>query len=366
MNDARRPRAVVKVNGTTTKPLSFSVENNTNFQADTFTFELECWQQADGFGLEYWASTGTTMIEVLIGFLQPGDDPDASPGSLQSLIIGEVDDANSDLNNGTITITGRDLTGRLIDTKTTVTSPDQTASQIVTKLAAQVGLTPQVTATTTPVGRYSKSAYAAVSREAPLWDIITTYAQQEGFDAYVTGTTLYFGPSQAESDPNPYPITVEYDDEANALNCSAETLHLKRSLTFAKDITVTVIGHSVKTGKPVKEVASRQGVKTTKSSQSKSQPAQNYVIRKPNITAQQALELAQKTLADLTIHERTFDATNVADGTLTTRRKARISGTNTSFDTDYFIDKVTHAFNFGQFGMTFSGKNHPTETQLSS
>jgi hypothetical protein len=231
-------------------------------------------------------------------------------------------------------------------------------------LAGMVGLKPQVTATTTPVGEYSKDAYAAVSRETPLWDLITTYAKQEGFDAYVTGTTLYFGPPQADTDPNPFPIACSTDPATNEVNTSVETLNLKRSLTMAKDITVTVIAHSLKTGKPVKEIASRQGVKSQKSSQSKSQSAQNYVIRRPNLSPQQALQLATKTLADLTIHERTFDATTWDDGTLNAKRKARISGTGTSFDTDYFLDKVIHTFGFGKMSVTLSGKNHPTETEL--
>ena len=366
MSEARRPRAILRIGGKSTPILAYSVENNTNFQADTFSAQLECWQQKDGFGLPYWASAGPTIVEILLGFLQPGQLESDTPSNFMSLMTGQVDDAECDPTSGALSISGRDLTAKLIDTKTTKTWPDQTASQIVTMLAGQVGLTAQVTATKTPVGKYSKSAYAAVSRETPLWDLITTYAQQEGFDAYVSGTTLYFGPSQADSDPNPYLVTCVRDQTDNTVNCSVETLKLKRSLTLAKDISVTVIAHSLKTGKPVKEIASRQGVKTTKTSQTKTQTTQNYVIRRPNLTPQQALQLAQKTLDDLTRHERTFEASHFDNGTLNTRRKVRISGTASDFDQDYFLDKVSRSFSFGECSMTFSGKNHPVETQLAS
>lgn len=364
MSEARRPRPVLKVGGKYCSILGYTVENNTNFQADTFSVTLECWQQKDGFGLEFWASAGTTNIEILLGFLEAGQDVAAVPSSPLSLIIGQVDDISSDVATGSLIITGRDQTALLIDNKTTTTWPDQTASQIVTTIAGLVGLTPQVTATKTPVGKYSKSAYSAVARETPYWDLVTTYAQQEGFDAYVTGNTLYFGPPQADTDPNPYKITVARDVTTKGVSCSAKSLKLKRSLTLAKDITVTVIGHSLKSGKPVKEIATRQGVKTTKTSSSKSQPAQNYVINRPNLTPQQALQLAQKTLDDLSRHERTFEATNWDDGTLTARRKARVSGTGTDFDQDYWLDKVTHTYSFGELGLSISGKNHPVETAL--
>lgn len=368
MSEARRPRAYAKINGKLTPVLSYSVDNNTNFQADTFDVELETWQQKDGFGLSFWADAGTTLVEVFLGFLQPGQAETDAPASLTSLLLGQVDDVDADVTSGMLKLSGRDLTAKLIDTKTTMTWPNQTASQIVTTLAGQAGLTPKVTATSTPVGKYSSSAYAAVGREVPLWDLVSTYAQQEGFDAFVTGTTLYFGPSIADSDPSPFLISCSRDAASNSIDCNVETLKLKRSLTLAKDLTVTAIGHSLKTGKPVKEVASRAGVKTVKTTATKAQTSQNYVIRSPNLTPQQALQLAQKTLDDLTRHERTFEATNWDDGTINSRRKARITGTGTSFDADYFLDKVTHTFSApdGHCGVELSGKNHPVETELAS
>ena len=366
MSEARRPRAYAKIGGKLTPLLGYSVENNTNFQADTFSATLDAWQQPDGFGMQYWASAGQTNLEVMLGFLKPGQAETERPAKLVSLILAQVDDAVCNATAGTVSLTGRDLTALLIDAKTTTTWPDQTASQIVTKLAAQVGLTTQVTTTKTPVGRYSKSAYAAVGREIPLWDLVSTYAQQEGFDAYVSGTTLYFGPSQAAADTKPFVISCVRDQAKRSITANVETLELRRSLTLAGDMTVTVIGHSLRTGHAVKEVASRQGVKTVKSSSTKTQAAQNYVIRRPNLTAQQALQLAEKTLDDLTRHERTFDATMAEDGTLTTKRKVRITGTGTDFDQDYFLDKISRSFGDGQCEITFSGKNHPVETELAS
>lgn len=363
-SSGRRPRGVVKIGGQSTLPLSFRVVNNSHFQCDTFSFSLEAFQQPDGFDLTYWGSAGGgTQAEVLIGFLQDGDDEDAMPSDLQSLVLGQIDDVSLDLDTGTVSLTGRDLTAMLIDTKVTQTWPDQTASQIVTKLAGIAGLIPQATATTLPTGKYSKGQYDALRRDVPMWDMITTLAEMEGFDAYVNGRTLYFGPAQADGDP--YVITYSRDQSSIAVNTSAVDVKLKRSLTLAKDISVTVISYNRAKKTPIKAVAKRQGAaKSASTSFRQGSTSQNYTLRRTNLTQAQAQQLAEKTLADLSTHEKTFSAVIPDDdGTLTSRSKARISGTGTDWDTDYFIDTVTREFEFGQFDTTITAKNHQIESQ---
>lgn len=364
MSQARRPRALVRLNEKATIPVSFFVESNTHFQADTFRVNLEAWNQRDGFGMNYWADAENVMVEILIGFLLPGQDEAAIPDNLTSLLIGQVDDVDVDPTTGELMISGRDLTGKLIDTKTSNMWPSQTASEIVTRLATEAGLTPKVTKTTTPVGNYTNGFYSALGREVPLWDLITSMAQREGFDAYVTGTTLYFGPIEADNDKNPYEISCFKDAATGRINSSVERLSLRRSLTLAKDITVTVLSHSVYYGTPIKAVAKRQGsAKSGRTSFRSGQTSQNYVIRRPNMTQDQANKLAQKTLADLSRYERTFHAQTYDDGLLTTKRRVRISGTGSSWDQAYYIDKLTREFEFGELTMQISGKNHPVESQ---
>lgn len=363
VGEARRPRLVIKINGVQTLPLSAEVVNNSHFQCDTFKFEVEAWQQKDGFGLAFWDGAGSTQVEILFGLLGPGDDATAIPDNLQSLIIGNVDDIDAQVENGVISITGRDLTSILIDNKIAQTWPDQTASQIVTKLASQYGLTPNVTATTTPVGKYSKDSYASTRRDIPIWDYITFLAEQEGFDAYVSGTTLYFGPPQPQSS-TPFKISVSRVPSTNAVQVSTETLKLRRSLTLAKDIVVTVISYDAHRKTPIKVTAKRQGsAKSAKSSFVTGSTSQNYTIRRAGLTTQQAQNLAQNTLATLSQHERTIEFTNPPDGTLASRTNATISGTDTGWDTTYWIDVVTRRYSFGSLTMTATAKNHQVESQ---
>lgn len=359
----RRPRLLVKVGGQVTKPLSAEVINNSHFQCDTFRIELEAWQQPDGFGIDYWDGAGDTQLEVVFGLLQDGDDANSDPSDPQSLIVGQVDDVDVQTDTGVITITGRDLTAKFIDNKVTQTWPDHTASQIVTDLAGQVGVTANVTATKTPVGKYANGAYAAQRRDIPMWDLITFLAEQEGFDAFMDGTSLYFGPPVADSN-TPLTITVSRDPTTNEVNVSTETLKLHRSLTLAKDIVVTVLSYDPGKKAPIKAVAKRQGsAKAASTSFRTGSTSQNYTIRRAGLTQAQAQKLAQSTLDDLSKHERTIEFTQPCDGDLTSRTKATVSGTNTGWDTGYFIDVVTRRYAFGSLTMSATAKNHQVESQ---
>jgi hypothetical protein len=114
---------------------------------------------------------------------------------------------------GRLQIEGRDLSSRLIENKTQEAFVNQTSSQVATTLAQRRGLTPQVTATTTLVGRYYQQDHVRdslnqFSRTTTEWDLLIYLAQREGFDVFVKGTTLYFQPT---TDPSADPYVVRWD-----------------------------------------------------------------------------------------------------------------------------------------------------------
>jgi phage protein D len=361
-SSARRPRGIVKVNGVPISFLKASVTSKSHFAADTFSVTLEAWQQPEGYGMAYWADATNVLVEILFGELADGADVSSAASDPTSIILGQVDDVEIDpFNQDSLIITGRDLSGQLIDTKTTNKWPDHVSSWIATTIAQQFNLTPDVTPTTTPVGQYYNESYASISRDIPTWDLLVFLAQQEGFDCYVSGTTLYFGPPQADTDANPVVITVQ--QTGGIIQSNASRLKLRRSLTLAKDITVTVLSHHVGSGTAVKAVATRSGSKTANSSASKSASTTlSYIIHRPGLTQEKAQILANQTLANLSRFEREFDATMQGDALLTTHKQAVIQGTQTSFDQPYWIQQITRTLDFsGAFAMTFNGKNIPIE-----
>lgn len=366
----RRPRGQMLLNGNAVTFVKFEVTNKSHFTADTWSVDLEPWQQPEGYGLTWWANAPVgNRVELLVGMLDITQNVGDVPNSLTSLITGQVDDFHCNPLTGKLTLTGRDLTAVLIDMKTSNKWPDRVSSQIVTALAQQVGLTPQVTATNTPAGELYKSSYVSLQKEIPMWDLICFLAQQEGFETFVSGTSLYFGPPVANSDPNPYMISMSGGaPRGTSIFANVETLELRRSFTFATDISVTVLSHGSFAGKSVKAVATRAGNKAPQSSANKGAgTVQNYVLRRPGLTQEQAQQLANSTLADLTQMERTFTATAEGDPTLSTHRKARVTGTGTSFDSDYYFVNVHHSLTFkGGYSVTMEAKNIPPATEPGS
>ncbi len=364
----RRPRGIVRINGTDASFLSFKVDNKTHFSCDTWSVEMECWNQPEGFGIGFFDSSQNTIVEILIGFLTARQGPAGKPSGAVSLIVGQVDDIDLDLNTGKLTLSGRDYTAKLIDTKTANKWPDQTSSQIVTTLAQQVGLTVQATATTTPVREYYQNAYTNVARDVPMWDLIKFLADQEGFDAYVTGTTVYFGPPQADTNSDPFPVLIRRDPATGAVVSTAKRVSLRRSETVAKDLAVTVISHGYAKGKGVKAVASRAGSSPGGSSASNrsNHSAQSYVIRRPNLTQDQAQQLANSMLLDLTKREKTAEIECEGDPAMNVRRRVKISGTGTAFDLDYYVSELSQAYSTKGYEMRMSLKNHPTASQEST
>ena len=363
-SSARRPRGIVKINGAPVSFISANVENKSHFSADTWRVKLEAWQQPEGFGMTYWADATDVQVEILFGFLTDGDDVSARPTNVTSLILGQVDDVEIDpFDADSLTISGRDLSAQMIDTKTTNKYPDHVASWIATSVAKQFNLTPQVTATTTPVGQYYNGAYANLARDIPTWDLLVFLAQQEGFDCYVRGSTLYFGPPQADDDKSPTIITVA-GGAGSYVQSNMTRLKLRRSLTLAQDISVTVLSHNVASGKSVRAIATRAGKKAATSSASKAaEKVQSYVVRRAGLSQEQAQQLANKILTDVTKFERTFEASCEGDPLLTVQHRAVIQGTQTSFDQSYYIQSINRTLDFeGGFAMSFNGKNHSTDT----
>ena len=67
---------------------------------------------------------------------------------------------------------------------------------------------------------------------------------------------------------------------------------------------------------------------------------QRYFIVQPNLTADDALKLAQRKLAELTRHERTIRITMPGELVLTPRSMIALEGTGTEFDQAYYIDVI--------------------------
>lgn len=356
-----RPRGMVYANGERVfGVVSFTVDNNNFFQADTFRVTLSMSGQSDSRGFDFWASQESVQIELLIGF--PSDPDNYGRDDLTSFLLGNVDDFEFDTNADTMTMAGRDLTSKLIDYKRTIifTSGSLIASDIVTKIAVERGLTPVVTATSGATGGYYQIVKALVESNASYWDIITKLAQIEQFQAYVKGSELHFEPRTPAS-TNPYMISWQAPTpDVGYVVSNAPRLTFSRNLSIAKDLKVRVISFDQKTKKIVNEVADRKRVynKATNKVSKSTEPPQEYIYHLPNLTANQAQARAQAVLIELSRHEMNLHVEMPGDLLLTPQNIIQVQNTNTVFDQTYFPSSITRTYSMTEgFVMTVSAKN---------
>ncbi len=271
--------------------------------------------------------------------------PDGAPegaASWISLIQGTVDTVQIEIPRQLVRLEGRDLTAALISARTQETFANRTASEIVSILAQRHGLTPKVTATTTLVDRYYELEHDRItlnqfSRATTEWDLLVFLAQQEAFDLFVQGTTLYFQPVQADANA-PEAIlraTSTLNGPANIMD-----LHMERALILAGDIEVTVKSWNSRQKNAYTQTVRSQGA-------SGSGTSQTYVVVRPNLLPDEALKLAQNWLSTLTQHERVISAIMPGELSLTSRSVVALKGTGTAFDQTYYVDTIERRLRFG-------------------
>ncbi len=264
---------------------------------------------------------------------------------------------------GELHLDGRDRTADFIEAKTFETFKNQTSSQVATTLAGRHGMQVQATATNTLVERYysidhDKTTLNDFARVTTEWDLLTFLAQEEGFDVFVVANTLYFQPS---TPPNQNPITFSLDVQSRSwLIANGISFRFQRALTLARDIQVTVQTWSSKAKSGFKVIARATGAAKASAAQTAQHGApttQNYVFTRPNLTHDQAQNLANQKLAELSRHERIVNVEMPGDVTTQPRQGLRITGTGTDCDTTYYIEEVERRIDVEGFTQTITAKN---------
>ena len=358
VSQVRHPGARVTVNGVAVQWTEWTVTNASHFVADTFSVVLPIKTLPPSLDPTWWATTDGATVEIAAGF---ADDATGQILAFTSLIVGRADDVELDPMGRTIRVSGRDFSSNFIDAKTAEKFQNQTSSQVAQTLAARHGMTASVTATTSPIGRYYEIDHARMTTEQTEWDLLTWLAQEEDFDMWVGGTTLYFQPTL---DPASTPPRIyNWSDPTTAAPASAtlDRPRLTRSLTIAKDIIVKV--HSWQQSSESSFTVEYKVNRAAKVSTSGG-AAQTYSFTRPNLTRDQATKFAQQKAAEISRHEYVIEAHGPADLSLSTRQLIKTSGFG-GWDGIYYIDHVERHFSLGEgFVMTWKAKNHPTRSTV--
>ena len=322
---ARAPRLEILANG---RPLLGAQEAEIitcdHYAADRFHARLAL--DADPASTAFWASAGEVQLDIRIAL---GPSP-MGFNTGQSLIIGVVDRVSIDPIQRSIRLEGRDLSARLIESRTQESFSNRTASEIVALLAARHGLTPKITPTTTTIGRYYQDQHNRLTldqfnRALSEWDLLVRLAGQEDYAVFVRGHELYFQP--AAKTPRLHPITPQ----------DALEMRLERALSLTRDIEVTVKSWNTRQQNALTQTArSKTGNSAGKT--------QKLVLVRPNLAPAQALQLAQSHAAALTRHRMVLSIAMPGELAMAPGDALAVSGTHSSFDQLYLIDTIHRRF----------------------
>jgi phage protein D len=365
-SSARQPRALVLVNGVVVRALvSFEVDNNNFYQADTFKVTLALSAQPKETNWLWWSSQKSLVVEIFAGF--PKDPNNYTQSDLTSLIIGNVDDLETNPISDEIILSGRDFTSKFIDSQTSEKFPNLTSSAIIQQFAQRQGLSAQATATKTKTGTFYSLEKVSLTKRQSEWDLMTYLANKEGFSVFVRGKTVYFQPKASPSD-NPYVIQYQApNDNAGYVQLNAVSMTFSRNLTLAKDIIVIVSSFNPKTKKgfSVKRTATHNKNTVLAGAAQPTGEAQTYYRYKPGLSVQDATDYAESLLHELSLHEMKLTVDMPADNTLFVTNMVQVIGTGTAFDQFYYPDQIIRSFSWDSgFSMQVQAKNHPVESEI--
>lgn len=359
----RKPRHRVLVNGQEVSCEESSFTQSGFFHASTFRcLMLADLQpgQAPWYDLKAADTNGQTIslpIRIQYGFA-PDDESDVV---WTTMLLGLVDRLNADEVRGSIEITGRDYTARLIDTRLQQAFLNVTASQVAAQFAAEHAMVADIVPTTTLVGSYyqishSGSTLTSHTPQGTEWDFLTRLARHEHYDAWVDHiapdgseqVTLHFRPAQTNT-ANPFHVLwVPPANLGNAPTLNISELSMDRSLNLANDIKVTV------SSRDYRKKANSVGVYPIKPKLG----AVEYQYVYPGLDTQQAQARAEAIYRDLVRHERVIEGRMAGELQVTPRRQLVLSGTGTTWDQTYWIDTVTRSLSVaGGFDQRVTARN---------
>lgn len=360
------PRAIVQVNGINVTYTSIRIDTNDYFCADEFSVVLPLFGQKAPLDFRYWASSPQFEVKIFAGY--PQNSEQFTVNDLTLIFMGEADSCPIDPVGGTVHLSGRDLSGRLLDKKTTRKFSNYTASQLAIFLANENGLTPVVTPTHTTLGTFYILDQTLSVRQRTEWDLLTAAANAEGFVAYIEADKLIFKPLPTSA-TNPYVIYYE-DRTLDRPYPISNTEHItfSRDLTLSQDVIVEVrVPFDTATGQAftVKAQANNETRKSVPGLPKSREKKQIYSFIRSGISKEQALQFAQSTLRGISLHTNKLFVTMPGDITFKKDTIIKVQGTNTDFDNIYYSSHTLRTIlPNGGFRMTFEAKNMPPGSQI--
>jgi hypothetical protein len=316
-------------------------------------------------------ATQTTLVTIDVYVGRPNSPTRWNSADLTQVFSGYLDLVDWEFDTDTVTITGRDASSLLMDSRTLSNFGNLTPDQIATQFAKDVGLTPLVTHVKTLAGSfYQQDTIHMGYVPRQKWDILLYLARSVGFDVFVTPQRqLYFGPPPQPTTP---PLVFSWLDPAapfgTALMRCKITHSPRRNRTFKVLVksyhpktTQIITGTSIVLGIPIPTETTKTLPAGTYRGQG---PAGSLVFNeltaalegKPvyqfhvaGLTPDQAQKRAEAIAQNIARHELIADIAVEGNAAITPQTVLSFRGLGHGFDTQAFYpQRVRHIFQVPQ------------------
>lgn len=330
---------------------NFTVTNNRFFSPDTFSMDLAVIEGDPEWGRAVWADSERIEVNIFVGF---GTTEQPS----KSLIEGRIDDARVDPDEGSVSISGRDYTADLVERRLTEKWPNKTASEIVREIAGIVHMEADVEETEVLAGTFYGREHAQMADETTAWNLITFLAERSDFDAFVQGRTIVFKrPPQPQTASRWIMRYTPRNANVAIAQAKAPKVIFSKGYTVSRDIDVKVISWG--SGKKHSITGQARSTRPSRGNGGRFGGTTSYVYRIPNLTLEQANQIAAQKAQEITKDLRSFEASNLpGHPDMDIRTIVVVQGSGDSFDTEYHLDEITRSMSFKDgFTMSLRARN---------
>jgi phage protein D len=335
----RKPRAYLVLEGVRLLCSSASVTNSSTRNSDTFNAEISLgYSEGEGFDAAWWSEQDDMPADVI--FTVDGT------GGERVMITGQADEIDIDFVSRTVTVTGRDKSAKLSEKRRNQKFNNQKASDIVSQIASDNGLTPVIDTTDDDAGKEYNQDTAHLALNATDFETLSALAEREGCRWYVQGDELHFEPKDIDGDV--YEIHYRPPSEFEYMSANFVSLKAKRNLRASKTAKVKVKSWHPKDAKTYEHEEEAAGGGSE---------ALEYQHQIPMLDQAQCEKVAKSKLKDVIRHEMSITVNMPGDLDIDVTQKILLTGTETAFDQEYAIDHIEFSIHDdGAFDMTISNK----------
>lgn len=295
--------------------------------------------------------------QASVSFLTSQDGIDAGAiisigGETKTLLSGSVDEITFDWINLSASVSGRDKSSELTQTRRSQKYSNMTAADIVKDIAKEHGLEAQIDGESGAKDvskKYDNDTTHLVLNRTDF-ETISQLAEQEGVSWYVEGNTLHFG--AANKDVRTY--TVNYSPPTKGyIRSNAAGLTTARNFVAGRTVKATVKSWHHKDKALYSHTAKSPGTGGTL----------EYEMNLPGMTLEQVEKRAETAVDEAILHELAISVEMPGDLAIDPSMKLQLTGTGTIFDQSYVIQEITWEFESGEsgfFSMHITGES-PSE-----